>query len=179
MNTLANRSSSFSNPHERMQRAADHYSQRQHEWSQVLEKLKTSRVDIKNRRFSRDPSRTKFALQSPFEMSLIERTVSQFGYDAFGSKKLDTVGVPHLCKNLDRPRDPADFVARKNAFYQNMRNSNLHFNPTSTKNAIIFAYVPARDAERNDSQSALTAKQQQERNLKQLELNRDDSEPSI
>ena len=50
-------------------------------------------------------------------MSLIERTSSQFGYDDFGSKYLDKVGVPHVCSNMQAPRDAADFIARKNAFY--------------------------------------------------------------
>jgi len=145
-----NMSSTFTNQNDRLQRAADKYAHNKQDWSHILETLKHSRADIKNRRFSRDPSRTIIADQSPFEISLIERTSSQFGYDDFGSKYLDKVGAPHICNNMHMPRDAADFIARKNAFYQNCRDSRVHFDPTSSKNAAIFATVPSKLVERQD-----------------------------
>lgn len=74
-------------------------------------------------------------------MTLIERS-QQFGYDVYGSRTLDPVGVGHVCRNLHKPRDAADFVKRKNEFYQSCHNSNVHYDPIGRKKSEIFATVP-------------------------------------
>ena len=54
------------------------------------------------------------------------------------------MGLPHLCQNTMRQREAADFVERKNAFYQNCHDANVVYNPTSVKNSVIFSTVPVK-----------------------------------
>ena len=119
------------------------YSRTQSEVGQIMKNLHCKTFDRKNRRFSKDPSRSRMANKSPFDMSLIERS-SEFGYDDYGSRTIDEVGLPHSCSNRSKARDAADFVARKFAFYQRCRNSEVHYSPVSLKQAIIFATVPSK-----------------------------------
>lgn len=74
---------------------------------------------------------------------MIERS-TYFNYDTYGTRTIDQVGIPHVCDNRTKPRDPCDFVARKNAFYQHCRNSDIHYEPLSSKKVDVFATIPAK-----------------------------------
>lgn len=77
-------------------------------------------------------------------MTLVERSID-FKYDRDGNLRQSSKGtLPHLCKNVARAKDPADFVTRKNAFYQYCHNSDVVYNPTNKRNAVIFSTIPAK-----------------------------------
>ncbi len=80
---------------------------------------------------------------SPFDLTLIERS-TYFNYDNYGTRTIDQVGIPHVCGNRTKLRNPSDFVARKNAFYQHCRNSDIHYEPLSSKKADVFATIPSK-----------------------------------
>jgi hypothetical protein len=82
-------------------------------------------------------------------MTLVERSVD-FKYDPEGVLRQSSKGtLPHLCNNVAKVADPADFVARKNAFYQYCHNSDVVYNPTNKRNAVIFSAIPAKLQIRN------------------------------
>ncbi|MFO0000922.1 MAG: hypothetical protein ACK559_07325, partial [bacterium] len=118
----------FSDKNDRLARAANKFESVHKDWDSLLRSLRDKRSDLRNRKYSRDPSRTRLASFSPFEMSLIERS-QQFAYDTYGSRCVDPVGLTHTCKNLERERDAVDFQSRKNSFYQMVRNADVHYEP--------------------------------------------------
>lgn len=143
--TMGN-TSRFTNQTDRLAKAIERHTHNKHDWERVVETMKANRrVDDKIlTKFQHDPSRTRFSRNcSPVELSLLERS-HDFKYDQYGSKEADTIGLPHLCGNSKRPRDAADFVARKNAFYQNCHNAEVKYNPTSKRSSTIFSTVPTK-----------------------------------
>lgn len=96
-------------------------------------------------------SRKSFFRQTSGEaVTLLERS-SEFGYDSYGSKMHPKIGMPHVCANYTRKRMPADFVKRRDAWYQSCHGAGVKYNPTSPKNLkSIFSTVPvARAHQRN------------------------------
>lgn len=175
-----NQSTTFALTEDRIQRAAEKYSTNKQEWTQIFGTLRDKRRDFRTRRFSKDPSRVNVAQQSPFEISLIERTDSQFGYDSFGSKLLDQVGVPHICRNMVKPRDPADYVARKNAFYQGCHNSGVTFDAVSQKSPSIYATVVRKHDPSLEQIKSRTVMQRQKRTLEMAqEMRKNESVSSV
>jgi hypothetical protein len=74
----------------------------------------------------KDTSRSSFANNSPQGVSLVERS-SEFKYDHHGSRMLETMGLPHVCKNLKRPRDIEDGVASTRKFYTSCHEADVLF----------------------------------------------------
>lgn len=74
---------------------------------------------------------------------MIERS-SDYKYDDQGIlRQTSKHSLPHVCSNTTKEHEPADFVARKNAFYQYCHNSDVVYNPTNKRNAVIFSTIPA------------------------------------
>ena len=64
---------------------------------------------------------------------------------------LTTTGLPHICSTLSKPRDPADLQDRSKSFYQNCRNSGVHYNAVSLKGKnALFSTLPKKRADRHD-----------------------------
>ena len=86
-------------------------------------------------------------------VTLLERS-NEFGYDSYGSKMLPKKA--HVCANYSRKRMPADFVKRRDAWYQSCHGAGVKYNPTSPKNLTsIFSTIPVARAHQRSRKSPL------------------------
>lgn len=124
-----------------MSKVLDRHTHTQEKWSETLTALKKARKeDIKIKRLTNH--------SAGIESSLMERS-QNFHYDDYGTPAASTIGPSHTCLNLKKPRSPADFVRRKNAYYQNVRQSDVYFDPMwSNKSSALFATVPTKRGQR-------------------------------
>lgn len=67
----------------KMQKVIEKHESNRRNWLQTITNIKSLRKDKSSSRFSKDPSRTRFAEVSPLQLSLVERS-SDFHYDNLG-----------------------------------------------------------------------------------------------
>lgn len=130
----------------------------QSDWDRVMKDVKDKRIDPRNDRFRNDPSRSKVNLspQSPCDVSLIERS-SDFKYDPYGSKMLETVGMPHQCENSKKHREQSDYVERRNAYLQSLSYADVTYNQVGKRtNSPIYSTLPSRKELRHDFEKVRT-----------------------
>lgn len=106
---------------DKKQKVLDRYSVSKSFWDSHTEFVKKQRrTDSKLRTLLR------VTQESPNEMelSLMERSTG-FKYDDYGSVLPfnSESKIRHSCKNMEVPRDPADFVERQNDWYRECRKS--------------------------------------------------------